>query len=213
VDRAKEFLREWKEFDAKSDAPNLMILRMGNDHTQGTRPGELTPLSYAAQNDYAVGMLVDGVSHSKLWASTAIFIIEDDAQNGPDHVDCHRAPAWVISPYTRRGVVDSRMYNQMSIMRTMELILGLRPMTQFDAAARPMFATFSQQPDTTPFNLIAAKTSMTDRNAENAPGARASLKMDFSDADRADDDELNAVLWRAIKHADAPPPVRSGFAR
>lgn len=213
VDRAREFIREWKEFDAKGTAPNLLVLRMGNDHTEGTRPGRLTPFSEVADNDYAVGLLADAVSHSKLWSSTAIFIIEDDAQNGPDHVDSHRAPAWVISPYTHHGMVDSTMYNQMSILRTIELILGLRPMTHFDAAARPMFATFSNQPDPKPYTAIAPKVSTTEHNPPNATGASQSARMDFSEADRADDDELNDVLWRAIKHSPAPPPTRSGFSR
>jgi DNA-binding beta-propeller fold protein YncE len=213
VKRAQEFIREWKEFDAKGQAPQLSVVRMGNDHTEGTRSGALTPFSYNADNDYAVGMLVDAVSHSKLWPSTAIFIIEDDAQNGPDHVDSHRAPAWVISPYTHRGIVDSTMYNQMSVLRSIEMILGLRPMTHFDAAGRTMFGTFSRQADTRPYTVISPKISTTDRNPANAPAAAASNKMDFSDADLADDDELNDVLWRAIKHTDPPPPTRSLFAR
>ena len=213
IDRAHEFLREWKDFDAKGQAPQLIIMRLGNDHTQGTAPGKLTPLSYAAQNDYAVGLLVDAVSHSKLWSSTAIFIIEDDAQNGPDHVDSHRAPAWVVSPFTHRGIVDSAMYNQTSVLRTMELIVGLRPLTHFDAGARPMFATFSQQADVRPYTAIQPKISLTDRNVGRARGAEESARLDFSDADLADDDELNAILWRAIKQSDPPPPTRSAFGR
>ena len=213
IDRAKEFLREWNEFDLTGQAPNLMIVRMGNDHTKGAAAGQLTPLAYNANNDQGIGLLVEGVSHSKLWASTAFFIIEDDAQNGPDHVDSHRAPAWVLSPYTHRGLVDSTMYNQTSILRTIELIVGLRPMTHFDAAATPMFANFAQQADLRPFNAIAPKTSLTDRNPGKTLGAVASARMDFSDADRADDDELNAVIWRSIKQTDPPPPVRSAFAK
>lgn len=213
LDRAREFIREWKEFDAKAQAPQLLIVRLGNDHTQGTRPGKLTPLSYAAQNDYACGMLVDAVSRSRLWATTAIFIIEDDSQNGPDHVDSHRAPAWVISPYTHRGIVDSTMYNQTSVLRTIELIVGLRPLTHFDAGAQPMFGSFSEQSDTRPYTVIPAKISLTDRNPGTATGAEESARMNFSDADLADDDELNTVLWRAIKHSDPPPPTRSAFGR
>jgi DNA-binding beta-propeller fold protein YncE len=213
VNRANEFIREWKEFDAKGQAPQMIIMRMPNDHTQGTRPGKLTPLAYAADNDYAVGMVVDAVSHSKLWSSTTIFIIEDDAQNGPDHVDSHRAPAWVISPFTHRGVVDSTMYNQTSVLRTMEMIVGLRPLTHFDAAAHPMFGAFSRQADTRPYTVIPPRASMTERNPPNAPGASQSLRMDFSAEDLADDDELNDVLWRAIKHTSPPPPTRSAFAR
>ena len=213
VDRAKEFIREWNEFDSKGGAPNLMVVRMGNDHTSGTRPGALTPFALVADNDYGVGLLVDAVSHSKLWASTAIFVIEDDAQNGPDHVDSHRAPAWVISPYTRRGIVDSTMYNQAGVLRTMEMILGLRPMTHFDAGARPMFESFQKHADLKPFTVIAPKVSTTEKNPQKGPGSSASARMDFRDADKVDDDELTAVLWRAIKHSDPPVPVRSAFAR
>lgn len=213
LDRAKEFIREWKQFEASGQAPQLIIMWLPNDHTSAARPGALSPLSYAAQNDYAAGMIVDAVSHSKFWSSTAMFIIEDDSQNGPDHVDSHRAPAWVISPYTHRGIVDSTMYNQAGVLRTMELIVGLRPLTQFDAAARPMFGSFTQQPDARPFTAIQPKVSLTDRNPANGPGAAQSTRMDLSDADRVDDDELNDVLWRAIKHTDPPPPTRSAFAR
>ncbi len=213
VNRAKEFIREWKEFDAKGQAPQLIILRLGTDHTMGTRAGELTPFSYVADNDYAIGMVVDAVTHSKLWPTTAIFAIEDDAQNGPDHVDSHRAPVWVISPFTHRGTVDSTMYNQTSVLRTMELILGLRPMTHFDAGARPMFGSFSRQANTQPFTAIPPKVSLTDRNPKDAPMAAESAAMDFSDADLIDDNELNEVLWRAIKGTDLPPPVSSAFSR
>ncbi|MBV9266031.1 MAG: bifunctional YncE family protein/alkaline phosphatase family protein [Acidobacteriaceae bacterium] len=213
VNRAGEFIREWKEFDAKGGAPNFMVVRLGNDHTAGLHPGAPTPFAYAADNDRAVGLLVDAVSHSKLWPSTAIFVIEDDSQNGPDHVDSHRAPAFVISPYTRRGIVDSTMYNQMSILRTIELILGLRPMTHFDAGARPMFETFSEQPDPRPWNALQPKTSLTERNPANGPGSADSARMDFSEPDRVPDGELTAVLWRAIKHTDPPGPTRSAFAR
>lgn len=213
VERAKEFIREWKDFDAKGQAPQLIILRLGTDHTMGTRPHELTPFSYAADNDYAIGMVVDAVSHSKLWASTAIFAIEDDSQNGPDHVDSHRAPVWVVSPYTHRGALDSTMYNQMSVLRSIEIVLGLRPMTQFDAAARPMFGSFARTANVQPYDVITPRVSLTERNPENAPMAAESKKMDFSDADLADDDELNDVLWHAIKHTDPPPPVSSGFAQ
>lgn len=213
VDRAKEFLREWKEFDGEGKAPQISIVRLGNDHTQGTAAGALTPLAFNADNDYAVGLLAEGVSKSKLWGTTAIFIIEDDAQNGPDHVDSHRAPAFVISPFTRRGVVDSRMYNQTSILRTMELITGLRPMTHFDAAARPMFAEFSRQADLKAYNALSPTWSLTERNAGKAAGSRESARMDFTHEDRIDDDELNAILWRAVKGTEPPAPVRSAFVR
>jgi hypothetical protein len=184
---------------------------MGNDHTKGAAAGALTPFAFNADNDYGVGLLVDAVSHSKLWASTAIFIIEDDAQNGPDHVDSHRAPVWVISPYTKRAITDSGMYNQTSVLRTMELIMGMRPMTQFDAAARPMFESFSKTSDTTPFNAISPKVSTTEKNPGQGAAAAESARMDFREADMVDDDELTAVLWHVVKHAEPPPPTRSLF--
>jgi DNA-binding beta-propeller fold protein YncE len=170
-------------------------MRLGNDHTSGTAAGKVAPLSAAADNDYAVGMLVEGVSKSRFWQSTAIFILEDDAQNGPDHVDSHRSPAFVISPWVKHHAVDSSMYNTASMLRTMEFLLGLHPMTHFDAGARPMTAAFQSRPDPAPY-----------------AAARAALR-NFDEADRNDDDELNDILWRAIRKDTPPPPVRSYFAK
>jgi hypothetical protein len=193
--------------------PRLLIVRLGNDHTNGTTAGKLAPLSSFADNDHALGMLVEGVSKSRFWPKTAIFSIEDDAQNGPDHVDSHRSVMLAISPYTRRGIVDSTMYNQSSVLRTVELILGLRPMTQFDAAARPLTAAFAATADPKPYTAESPRISTTDRNPANTATAARSARMDFSDADRIDDDELNEILWAAIKGTPAPPPVRSYFSR
>ena len=140
------FLDDLAQFESSNQMPALMFLRLRNDHTSATAPGKIAPLSAFADNDYALGMIVEGVSRSKFWGSTAIFVLEDDAQNGPDHVDSHRSPAFVISPYTRRGTIDSNMYNTTSMLRTMELILHLHPMTHFDAGATPMINAFSKQP-------------------------------------------------------------------
>jgi DNA-binding beta-propeller fold protein YncE len=213
VDRAHEFLREWKQFDERGDTPQLLIMTMGNDHTAGAAPGKHTPFAYVADNDQGIGTLVDGVSHSRLWSSTAIFIIEDDSQDGPDHIDSHRAPAWVISPYTRRGVVDSTMYNQTSILRTIEHITGMPPMTYFDASAPLMFGTFSRTPDATPFTVLSPRVSLTDVNPRNGPGAKESSRLDFSAPDLVDDQELNALIWHAVKKGDPPAPTRSVFGR
>src|SRR6201999_620855 len=131
---------------------------------RGTSPGAYTPQAMVASNDYAVGMLVDRVSHSKYWATTAIFIIEDDAQDGPDHVDARRTAGLVISPYVKRGIVDSTQYSTSSMLRSMELLLGLPPMSQYDAAAMPMYASFSTTPLATPFNAIQPQI---DTNAKN----------------------------------------------
>jgi hypothetical protein len=211
-ERMNEFAREWKNFEEKGDLPQLLLVRLGNDHTSGLTAGKIAPRSAVADNDYALGQLVDKVSHSKFWPSTAIFIIEDDAQNGPDHIDSHRAPAFIISPFTRGGTVDSTMYNQTSVLRSIEGILGLRPMTQFDAASVTMFGGFALQPDTKPFEAEKPRISLTERNPEHGAAAVASAKMDFSEADQIDDNELNEILWRALKKTDPPPPTRSVFS-
>jgi YVTN family beta-propeller protein len=215
LDRAKRFLSELQRFEREGEMPRFQVVRLPNDHTQATRAGSLTPISYVAQNDLALGMLVEGVSHSKFWPTTAIFVIEDDAQNGPDHVDAHRTVALAISPYVRRKTVDSSMYSTSSMVRTMELILGLPPMSQYDAAAPPMFAAFSETADLAPYTAKPARVSLTEINPPDAPGARRSMEMDFSEADRAPDIELNEIIWKSIKGKDSvmPAPVRAAFVR
>jgi hypothetical protein len=141
-----------------------LIVRMGNDHTSGTTPGKIAPLSAAADNDQGVGLLVEAVSKTRFWNETAIFVIEGDAQNGPDHVDSHRAPAWVISPWVKKGTVNSTMYNQASVLRTMEIVLGMRPMTTYDAGARPMFSVFNSAPTTGTYTLEKPRTPLDQRN-------------------------------------------------
>ncbi len=212
VGRARTFLEDVKEFEKSGTMPNMMILRLGNDHTNGTTAEKMAPLSLFADNDYALGMIVEGVSKSKFWASTAIFVIEDDAQNGPDHVDSHRSPMLAISPYTHRGIIDSTMYNQSSILRTMELILGMRPLTHFDAGARPLYAAFAGKPNQASYTAEKPRISLTDKNPPKSATAERSAKMDFNDADEIDDDELNDILWIAIKGTQPPVPVRSYFA-
>jgi hypothetical protein len=141
-------------------------------------------------------------------------VIEDDAQNGPDHVDAQRTVGLVVSPYTRRGVVDSTQYSTVSMVRTMELILGLPPLSQYDAAARPMYASFSDKADLKPYVSEKAQIDLAARNTKKSYGAERSGKMDFSDYDLADESELNEILWRSIKGADAPlpPAVRRAIA-
>src|SRR5207248_10202536 len=123
---------ELKRFEEEGGMPQLSIVRLPNDHTIGTKAGKPTPTAMVAENDLALGRLVEGISKSKFWKETAIFVVEDDAQNGSDHVDAHRTIAFVISPFTKRGYVDSTMYSTSSMLRTIELILGLEPMSQFD---------------------------------------------------------------------------------
>ena len=166
-----------------------------------------------ADNDLALGRVVEAVSHSKFWPQTAIFVLEDDAQNGPDHVDAHRSPAFVISPYARRGAVDSTMYSTCSMLRTMELILGLKPMSQFDAAAQPMFRAFQAAPNLRPYDAAPARVDLNERNTTVAWGAAASQKMDFTREDAADETILNEVIWRSVRGATQPmpPPRHAAF--
>jgi len=213
VERAGIFLDDLHQFESTGVMPRLMIVRLGNDHTSGTSSGKIAPLSAFADNDAALGMLVEGVSKSRFWPKTAIFVIEDDAQNGPDHVDSHRSVLLALSPYTHRSVIDSTMYNQSSVLRTMELILGMKPLTHYDAGARPMTVAFAAAPQNTPYQAEKPRISLTDRNPARSATAARSARMDFSQADRIDDDELNDILWSAIKGTAPPPPVRSYFSR
>ena len=189
-------------------------MSLGEDHTHGTTPGAYTPQACVASNDLALGRLVEAVSKSKYWPQIAIFVIEDDAQNGPDHVDAHRTVGLVISPYIKRKSLDSTQYTTVSMVRTMELILGLDPLSQFDAAANPMFACFTDKPDLTPYAAVPARIDLNAKNDALAYGAERSMKMDFSEYDKIDDFELNEILWRAVKGKDAPmpPAVRRAIA-
>jgi YVTN family beta-propeller protein len=213
VKRAERFISDLKGYETNGDMPRLQIVRLPNDHTCGTVAGALTPTAMVADNDQGVGMLVDAVSHSKFWPQTAIFILEDDAQDGPDHVDAHRSPAYIVSPYTRRGVVDSTMYSTSSLLRTMELILGLQPMTQFDAAATPMFNAFQAGPDLRPYDLVPPEVNLHERNTTKSWGSAASAKMDFSKEDATPEQALNEIIWHSVRGANnpMPAPVHAAF--
>ena len=214
VKRAERFLAEVKRFEAAGeDMPRLQIVRLPNDHTSGTRVGKPTPTAQVADNDLALGMLVEGVSTSKFWKETAIFVIEDDAQNGPDHVDAHRVVALVVSPYTKRKFVDSTLYSTTSVLRTMELVLGLKPMSQFDAAARPMYHSFRADPDAAPYAHEVPKADRGAVNLATAWGAAQSAAFDLSKEDQADDLLFNEVIWRSVKGpaSKMPAPVRAAF--
>ncbi len=213
--RLDRWLEEFREYEQNGKLPQFQIVRLGNNHTQGTRPGVPTPRAYVADNDLALGRLVEAVTNSKYWATTAIFVLEDDAQNGPDHVDAHRSPAFVVSPYTKRRYVDSTMYTTSGMLRTMELILGIPPMSQYDAAATPMFNSFTNKADLTPFKHHPVRYDLSEKNPENAPGAQQSASWDFSKEDTLPDIEFNEIIWKSVKGADSqmPAPVRSAFVR
>jgi DNA-binding beta-propeller fold protein YncE len=211
--RVDRFLEELTQFEKDDSLPQFMVMRLPNDHTAATAPGKLTPTAMVADNDLALGRLIEGISHSKYWKDTAVFIVEDDAQNGSDHVDAHRTLAFVVSPYTKRSFVDSTMYSTTSMLRTMELILGLEPMSQFDAAARPMYDSFQGKADLRPYTHLAANVDLTEKNKKDAPGAEVSMTFDLSKEDLADDLKLNEVIWKSVRGRDAqmPAPVHSAF--
>jgi hypothetical protein len=214
TDNADTFIREFGDFEKSGTLPRFMVMSLGEDHTTGTRPGTYTPRACVASNDLALGRIVEAISHSKLWPQIAVFVIEDDAQNGPDHVDAHRTVGLVISPFTKRRHLDSSQYSTVSMIRTIELILGLPPLSQYDAAARPMFDSFTDKPDLSPYVHEPAQIDLNEVNAPTAYGALRSRKMNFDEYDRIDDFELNEILWRAIKGKDAPvpPAVRRAIA-
>jgi hypothetical protein len=210
----KVFLKEFDEFEKNIDSPladkrlpNYIVMSLPENHTKGTAPGAFTPQAMVASNDYAVGLLVERVTHSKYWPTTAIFIIEDDAQDGPDHVDARRTAGLVISPYVKRGIVDSTMYSTSSMVRSMELLLGLPPMSQYDAAAMPMYASFGVTPDTSTFSVIEPQIDIMAKNTHKSYGAEQSKRMDFKELDEAPMAQLNEILWKSIKGADSPMPL------
>jgi hypothetical protein len=213
VNRAARFIAELKRFEAEGEMPRLQIIRLPNDHTQGTSVGKPTPTAMVADNDLALGQLIEALSQSKFWKETAVFVVEDDAQNGSDHVDAHRSIAFVAGPHVKRGHVDSHMYSTSSLLRTMELILGLEPMTQFDAAALPLYDSFTATADGAPFKHLAAQVDLNEVNKPDAYGAKLSATFDFSREDAADDLLLNEVVWRSVRGTNSPmpAPVRAGF--
>ena len=213
VQRADRFLSELHRFEREGDMPRLQIIRLPHDHTYGTSVGKLTPKAMVADNDLALGLLIEGVSRSKFWPSTAIFVVEDDAQNGPDHVDAHRTIAFAISPYVKHRFRDSTMYSTCSMLRTMELILGLKPLSQFDAHATPMYRAFQSRPDLRRYTAVSVAADRHERNLADNWGAAASATMDFSKEDAADDLQLSEVVWRSVKGAGSvmPSPRRAAF--
>jgi YVTN family beta-propeller protein len=213
--RADIWLDEFQQFERDGNLPRLSIIRLGDDHTNGTTPGSPTPRAMVADNDLALGRIVEAITHSRYWKESAIFVLEDDAQNGPDHVDAHRSVLLAVSPFSRRRTLDSTLYTTCAVLRTMELILGLPPMSQYDAAATPMYAAFQPASDIAPYDHRAARVSLEEKNDWSSPGARASLRMNLREADMAPELELNEIIWRSIRGATAvmPPPRRTGFIR
>lgn len=211
--RYEAWLEEFDRYDREGGLPRLSIIRLPNDHTMGTCSGVPTPRAFVAQNDLALGRMVDRISRSRYWKECAVFVIEDDAANGPDHVDAHRTVALVASPWAKRGAVDSRMYTNAGMLRTIELILGLPPMSQFDAGAAPMFDSFTGTPDFTPYTHRPSRMDLAETNVAGAYGQERCDRMNWRVADLVPPDEINEILWYDARgpQAQAPPLVRGVF--
>jgi YVTN family beta-propeller protein len=196
--RADIWIAELAEFVRRKDMPRLQIVRFPNDHTAGAKVGAPTPRAYMADNDLALGRMVEAVSRSPFWRSTAIFVLEDDAQDGPDHVDSHRSPLLVISPWARAGV-HHRWANTTDVIATMAEILGLGSLSQFDFYGEPLRDIWRSAPDAAPYTALRPEVPLDERNVAGAPGSAESEDLDLAFEDRIPDDEFNRILWRAIK--------------
>lgn len=214
TENAAEFIKEFDEYEKNYDSadpekrlPNYIVMGLPEDHTVGGSPGKPTIFAAVGSNDYGLGMIVDRVTHSNYWPETAIFVIEDDAQNGADHVDARRTTGLAISPYIKRGTVDSTFYTTSSMLRTMQLLLGLPPMSQYDAAANPMYRSFGTIADTTPYTHLEPTTDINALNEKTAWGAKESMEMDFSEFDRMPMDQFNEIIWKNAKGPDSEMPL------
>jgi YVTN family beta-propeller protein len=213
--RVNQWKRDFDSLVAINALPQLNTLRLINDHTEGMAKNRPTPFAHCADNDLAVGMFIDYLSKSPIWKESVVFIVEDDAQNGPDHVDAHRSPAYLAGPFVKRGFVDHTAYTTSGILRTIELILGLPPMSQYDAAAMPLYRCFTATPDFTGYSVIPATTDITEKNLAANELSRRSAQFDFTKEDKVPDQQFNDVLWKGIKGINAitPAPKHAAFIK
>jgi YVTN family beta-propeller protein len=205
--RFHQWIKDFDSLVAAGALPAMNVMRFGNDHTEGVRRGKPTPFAHAADNDLAVGLFLDYLSHSPVWKESVVFIVEDDAQNGPDHVDAHRSTAYVAGAFVRRHFVDHSMYSTTSMLRTMELILGLKPMTQYDASSPSMWRSFMAEADLSPYNALPANIDLNQKNQASNALSKKSASLDFAREDRVPDQLFNEILWKAIKGPGAAVPV------
>ena len=213
--RVGQWKRDFDSLVAINALPQLNTLRLINDHTEGMSKGRPTPFAHVADNDLSVGMFIEYLSKSPVWKESVVFIVEDDAQNGPDHVDAHRSPAYVIGPHVKRNFVDHTSYTTSGILRTIELILGLPPMSQYDAGAVPLWKCFTPTPDYTGYTALPAMIDISEKNMVWNELSRRSAQFDFTKEDRAPDLEFNEVIWKGIKGINAvmPAPKRAAFIK
>lgn len=213
--RVGQWERDFDSLVAHNSLTRLNTLRIINDHTEGLSRGRPTPFAHCADNDLAVGMFIDHLSKSPVWKESVVFVLEDDAQDGPDHVDAHRSTAYIAGGYVKRHMVDHTMYSTTSVLHTIELILGFPPMSQYDAAAEPMWRCFSNKPDNTVFNTRPLQTNIDAVNTVENAWQRKSETFDFSKEDRVPDRLFTEVIWKAVKGENSivPAPRRAAFVK
>lgn len=213
--RYSQWAREFDSLVTANALPQFMSLRFPNDHTAGLSKGKPTPFAYVADNDLAIGMFIQHLSESPVWKESVVFILEDDAQNGPDHVDAHRSTAYVAGPFVKRNFVDHTAYSTSSMLRTIELILGIPPMSQYDAGATPMWRCFTSTANNNRFTALPSNIDLSEKNLAWNELAEQSATFDFTKEDRAPDLEFSEVIWKGVKglHAIMPAPKRAAFVR
>lgn len=211
--RFHQWKKDFERLLAEGNVPRLNTLRFGNDHTEGLRIGRPTPKAHVADNDLACGLFVEYLSKSPIWNESVVFIVEDDAQNGPDHVDAHRSTTYVAGGFVKQGFVDHTMYSTSSVLRTIELILGLPPMTQYDAAAEPLWRCFNTTATHPPFRSVPNLVDLNLKNVDESKFSAMSEEFNFSIEDRVPDAQFNEVIWAAIKglNSKCPAPVHAAF--
>jgi hypothetical protein len=209
--RADVWIEELAQFSQSGVMPRLEIVRLPNDHTAGMRAGDRTPRAFFADNDLALGRMIEALSRSPFWKNTVVFVLEDDAQAGPDHVSSHRSPMLTISAYNRGGILH-RFANTTDVIATIEGVLGLGNLSQFDHYGRPLTEIWSSTPDLTPYVALTPSTPLDERNPKSGALAEASKKLALSKEDEADEQLFNRILWEAIKgNKNNPGPKRASL--
>jgi DNA-binding beta-propeller fold protein YncE len=213
--RYYQWAHEFDSLVVANALPAFMSLRFPNDHTAGLSKGKPTPFAYVADNDLAIGMFLEHLSSSPAWKESVVFILEDDAQNGPDHVDAHRSTAYVAGPYIKRNFVDHTAYTTSGMLRTIELILGIAPMSQFDAGATPLWRSFTAAPDYTSFKALPSNINLSDKNLVWNQLSQKSATFDFTKEDKVPDLEFSEMIWKGVKglYSAMPAPKRAAFVR
>jgi len=213
VKREEIWAHDFDSLLAINKVPQLNTIRISNDHTSGQHKGAISPIAAVGDNDLALGMLLEHLSKTPIWKESVVFVLEDDAQNGPDHIDAHRSPAFVAGGYVKRGAVVHEMYSTSGVLRTIELILGLPPMSQYDAAAKPLYECFSNKPNLTPYAAKPAQVDLEQRNIADNESSHRSQFFNLAKEDKAPDLDLNEVIWKSVKGESSvmPAPKRSAF--